>query len=212
MKIHFAETRFAIPMNFLAKYTKKLEQAYADAAELLPFGSAHLNFFVQPRPTNLIPETGDSGHTHNSELIELAFDPTREEAGLQTILNNVRPTVFHEMNHAARWHSKVHDETFLGWCVFEGLATAFERDYSGVNPLWSEYPDDVRDWVTEIIEAGDIIDFASYMYRHDDGRRWIGYKVGTYIVDQAKERSGKSIPELTQLDYHEILSLVGIIS
>jgi hypothetical protein len=45
------------------------------------------------------------------------------------------------------------------------------------------------------------------MSRHPDGRRRIGYKVGTYWVDQAMAKSGRSIADLTNMSTADVLAL-----
>jgi uncharacterized protein YjaZ len=49
------------------------------------------------------------------------------------------------------------------------------------------------------------------MFTHTDGRKWIGYKVGTYIIDQAMKNSGKSVIELTQMECVDILKLAKVL-
>jgi uncharacterized protein YjaZ len=48
------------------------------------------------------------------------------------------------------------------------------------------------------------------MFKHSDGRKWIGYKVGTWIVDEALKRSKKTIEQLTQLDCAEVRRLARV--
>ncbi len=48
------------------------------------------------------------------------------------------------------------------------------------------------------------------MYQHPDGRRWIGYRAGTYIADRAISESGRSAAELVLIPNEEILKLAGI--
>ena len=47
-----------------------------------------------------------------------------------------------------------------------------------------------------------------WMYRHPDGRRWVGMRAGTYVADQATRRSGKSAAEL--VNAADILRLAGL--
>lgn len=202
MKIHFADTPHEVSDDFKQKYISEIEIAYDEASELLPFGSKHLNFFIQPRTYDLIPETKDSGRTVNSEFITLAFNPNTDKP-----LEHVRGTVFHEMNHAARYNKGIWHNNFLDTCILEGLATVFAREYAEYDALWGKYADEVADWLKELRAQGDSVDFGQYMYAHPDGRRWIGYKVGTYIVDEAIKKSGKTVIELTQTECANILEL-----
>lgn len=45
------------------------------------------------------------------------------------------------------------------------------------------------------------------MFRHPDGRRWIAYKVGTYLVDRAVRASGKTPAELVVTSTRELVEL-----
>lgn len=94
--------------------------------------------------------------------------------------------------------------------VSEGLATAFERDFSGRRPPWSEYPEDVLAWVTELLKVPESERWDQWMFQHPDGRRWIGYRAGTYIADRAIAESGQSAAELVFTPHEEILEVARI--
>lgn len=210
MKIVFADSEHQVNAAFKKQYSDNLKAAYLDAIILLPFASKHITFIVYPRTWSLM-DTGDSAHTHNSELIELAFDPTFTKASKQVILDDVRYSVFHEMNHAARYNIEgIWHTTFLDSCIMEGLATAFTREHAGEKAAWADYPDDVTDWIDEIIAKNDAFPWPAYSYDHPDGRKWIAYKVGTYIVDEALKKSDKTVIELTQMQCADILQLAAI--
>lgn len=210
MKILFADSEYTIDATFKRKYIAEIKTAHAEVLKLLPFASKHVSYIVHPRTWSLM-DTGDSAHTYNAELIELAFDPTFTKASKQVILDDVRFSVFHEMNHAARynldgiWHAK-----FLDSCIMEGLATVFTREYTKEDAAWAKYPKEVAAWIDEIIAKNDAFPWPSYSYSHPDGRKWIAYKVGTYIVDEAMKNSGKNSIELTQMTCSEILELAKI--
>lgn len=212
MKIHFVESQYwnELEPNFQIDYARRVTDAYAEAAELLPTLSNHVNYIVQPREYDLIEETQDSGYTENSELILLGFHP-QPRLGLDSILNHIRATVFHESNHAARFTTGEWHETLLQQAIMEGLATVFERDNAGAEPLWGMYQnEDIEAWLREIQEPDTTAQMKDYLYLHPDGRKWIVYKVGTYIVDKAIEYSGKTISELTPLPCDEILKFAKI--
>jgi len=210
MKIHFADSSYQVSADFKQKYIAEIKSAYEEVSKLLPFGSKHINFFIQPREYGLIKETQDNGHAHNSEFLEFAFNPTVDEKGLKVILDDIKATVFHEMNHAARYNIPIFHTKFLDNCIMEGLATVFERDYGGSNPPYGKYPKNVADWVQEIIDKNDMFVWQEYSFDHPDGRRWISYKVGTYIVDEAIKISGKGVIELTQLDCAVIFKVAKV--
>ncbi|HVX57985.1 MAG TPA: DUF2268 domain-containing putative Zn-dependent protease [Candidatus Saccharimonadales bacterium] len=210
MKILLADSPFwkELGEDFQKKYKRAAESAYEEVTKLLPFGSGYVTFVVQPREYGLIAETHDIGRTHNSDLIELAFDPKFARKNPQQILDQVRPTVFHEMNHAARFNLNIWHTSFLDHCVLEGLAAVFARDYADYDALWGRYDEgEARKWLAEIRKKEKTLDYDAYMFKHPDGRRWIGYKVGTYLIDQAVKNSGKSVVELSKLESADILTL-----
>lgn len=211
MKLFFAESYYDIAKEFKRRYETQLQEAYKDAVALLPTTSPHINFFVQPRDYDLIDVTQDNAKTHNTDFIELAFNPTLDEQGLNNIIANVRPTVFHEVNHAARWNVPIWHETFIDSCIMEGLANVFAREHAGEKAPWADYSQhDVKAWLEEIRNAGDDLEYGQYMFQHADGRRWIGYKVGTYIVDEAMKNSGNSIVELTSMECADIVKIAAV--
>jgi uncharacterized protein YjaZ len=213
MKIHFAESKYdrKLSPEYVKLYKKEIEKAYKEVTKLLPFGSRRINFFVQPRTFYLIEPTGDNARTMNKEFIELAFDPTRDKKALKVILDGVKHSVYHEMSHAARFNISIWHKTFLDNCVLEGLATVFTRDYANEDARWAKYPKNVKDWLQEIIDKNDMFYWEEYMFSHPDGRKEIGYKVGTYIIDEAIKNSGKSVIELTKMECKDILKLAKII-
>lgn len=211
MKIFFAESSYEISDEFRHRYETELQSAYDEASSLLSTTSKHINFFVQPREYDLIDETDDHGRAHNSDFLELAFNPTLDTAGLNAVIANIKPTVFHEVNHAARFNIPIWHATFLDGCIMEGLANVFARQYAHEKALWADYTqENAAAWLREIRDIGEGIAYDEYMYKHPDGRRWIGYKVGTYIVDEAIKKSGKSVIELTSMECADILKLADV--
>jgi hypothetical protein len=92
--------------------------------------------------------------------------------------------------------------------ITEGMATAFERDIAGVSPPWGMYPEDVVDWVNELIALPPGADSSYWVRaRHPDGRRWIGMRAGTYLVDQAMKASGQSAADIVSASTDEVLNM-----
>ena len=52
--------------------------------------------------------------------------------------------------------------------------------------------------------------FDHWMFQHPDGRRWIGYRAGTYLVDQAMEISGMTTIDLLQVSTEQVLGMAGL--
>lgn len=188
-----------------------VNEASIAAAKELQFNFETVNIIVQPNSYGCIPETGCGGRTFDSEFIRIVFDPTLPH-GLEALFANLRATVFHECNHATRYASIAFDASFMNHVITEGLATVFERDFSKTtSPLWGKYENDetMQAWLEEVQSITFTVDkFDEYTYNHPDGRRWIAYKLGAWLVDGALKNSGKSMQELTTMPYDELLLLV----
>jgi hypothetical protein len=98
----------------------------------------------------------------------------------------------------------------MDYVVAEGMATAFERDVTHAVPPWGEYPPEAAAWVEELRGLPTDPDHRQmWLRRHPDGRRWIGYKAGAYLVDRATRASGRSAADLVTTKTREVLRLAG---
>ena len=95
--------------------------------------------------------------------------------------------------------------------VNEGLANVFAEQYTGVSFEAEAYPENVDEWVVEILALPTDADYGEWMFEHPDGRQAIGYRTGRYIIHQAMANSGKTILQLSELSPDEILELAGFI-
>ncbi len=156
---------------------------------------------------DVIPETGDNGTAAYPGNIGWTIDPERDV--LSTIRTQLRPTLFHELHHLAR-ASRVQTISLLDHVVTEGLATAFERDFAKVVVPWAEPPPDGMGWTREVLDQPETSSLAAWMIRHPDGRRWIGMRVGTLLVDRASRASNRSAAALVFVPPSEILRLADV--
>jgi uncharacterized protein YjaZ len=160
----------------------------------------------------VIPQYGYGGTAMTSNQIRFIVDPSRPE-GVETIVRaHLRHTLFHESHHLARgWFITAGEpmNAFIDNAVCEGLATAFERDVGGYAPGWAEYPDNVADWVEELLQLPVDANYAEWMFYNPDGRVWIGYRAGTYIADLAINNSGRSAAQLVRTPVPEVLEHAG---
>lgn len=166
--------------------------------------------------TGGIPETGTSGYAASAFNIGFVINPWRPEGVRNIVTQHLRTTLFHELHHVARgfvMESSPLPRTLMEAVISEGLATAFERDFAEAKPLWGEYPDNVDAWVIELMSLPDsaYAQYQSWMLMHPDGRRWIGYRAGTYIVDRAMQATGLSAADLVRTPGDEILKMASIV-
>jgi uncharacterized protein YjaZ len=155
----------------------------------------------------VIEETGETGSAVPPSKIYWTVDSTHPGGVKGVATKELRASLFHELHHLVR-SAKIEDATIIDRAITEGMATAFERDYGGARPPWGQYPpDEVREWAKEVAALPITADRAPWMHRHPDGRRWIAYKVGTYLVDRAARASEKSSSEMIALTTDEVMAL-----
>jgi uncharacterized protein YjaZ len=215
MTVRYSEGASAV----LSAQQRELIQRIADTAErdvrrLLPqvTGDIVLNVDVG---RNVVEETGETGTAMSPGNIRWVINPAYP-AGLSSVISTrLRATLFHEIHHLARgWlvSGGTPRTSFMDGVIAEGLATAFARDETADTPLWAVYPDDIAAWTQELLvvsRSGTQPRYIDWMFQHPDGRRWIGYKVGTYIADRAMKASGKTAAALAIVPTSEILRLAG---
>jgi uncharacterized protein YjaZ len=162
---------------------------------------------------DVIAETGASAQASPPGQISWSVDASRTEGVSAIVRAHLRVTLFHEMHHLARGAvtSVVRtDAPIVDRAITEGMATAFARDFAKAPPLpWAQYPAEVGTWVEEFIALPPNAHIGRWMFNHEDGRRWIGYRVGLYLVDQAIRGSGKTSAELVGASSAQIIELAG---
>jgi hypothetical protein len=156
---------------------------------------------------DVIPETGETGSAAGrNPVVNWVVDPHRPEGASGIARRELRGTLFHELHHLVRFQT-LPAITLMDRVVGEGLATVFERDMAGMPAPWGNYPANVSDWVGELMSLPSDIQSKRWMSRHPDGRRWIGYKAGTYLADRAITASRKSAAELVLTPTEDVLRM-----
>ena len=181
------------------------EDAVRDVRVLLPNLPAHLIIRVNPG-TKMIDEIGSSSSLSTPNVIYWDVDPSRPGGAAGIARAHLRATLFFHLHRLARLKHRS-DATLMDHVVSLGMATAFERDAGGKTYPWGQYPSEVTAWVTELIALPATANLNHWMFRHPDGRRWVGIRAGTYLVDRVMSASGKSAAELISLSSAEIIRL-----
>lgn len=161
----------------------------------------------------VIPETGEVGGAMTPRRVGWTVDPNMPGGVAGVARRQLRFTLFHELHHLVRGWVMFGGEprtSFMEGVVSEGLATVFERDAGGRESPWGQYPDNVEEWISELLELPMTAPYNQWMFQHPDGRRWIGYRAGTYIAEQAILASGRSAADLARVPSDEILKMAGI--
>ena len=212
LAVEFAESVDAsLTSDDRAYVTSIAEAAYREVLGFLPeLGSVTLTVsFGQ----DVIPETGEVGAALAPGQVLWVVDPAHPGGVRGTAAARLRGTLFHELHHIARGYvmtGSASPITLLDSVVSEGLATAFARDSADDHAPWSDYPSSADDWARELLALSPGASYQEWMFDHPDGRRWIGYRAGTYVADQAMAASGLSAAELTGTSTDRVLRLAGL--
>lgn len=186
-------------------------KAVQDASELLPPLSPHFNLTIQfSKETEMMIEgKGFSAMTLSDEWVSICIDP-KIILGAKGLLNELHVMLMHEYLHASRMY--VLDEPYnpdpVGSAIEEGLSVIFEQDISGEEVPWGKHEDDVtmRKWFDEISKLpADVRDYE-YLIDHPDGRRWIIYKTGTWIIQKILDDGKLKFNDLVRMPHQEILT------
>lgn len=189
----------------------QVENTAHEALAVLPSELAFTNIMLEPTvAAYVIPETGCMGMTYDKTHVSLTFDPSLPY-GKESLEKHLRSTTFHELVHAVTFGHDPWQPGVLFGVVSEGLATVFERDYANADPLWGRYEDDdtMREWLKELqkLPATEQKD-RRYFVEHPDGRKWIVYKTGTWLVDKLID-SGDDLFDLMELSHQDILDKIS---
>lgn len=183
-------------------------RAVQDVRKLLPALPGGLRITVQAG-SRVIQETGETGTLGLPGAVYWTVDPTHEGGVVAVVDAQLRATLFHEWYHLVR-EARIPTESLADRAVNEGLATAFERDFGGAPAPWGAYPADVALWTKEFLSLPAGAPVREWMYQHPDGRRWIGYKVGTSLADRARRASGLSLAQLAAVPTERIIGWADV--
>lgn len=194
---------------------KAINDSEKQVRELLPNLPDSLQVIVEPVDWDLDIVGGVVGRTErNSPPLVLIQVSNNYKGGIPDSLETgIRTTIFHEFHHLSRGWA-IQDNKFgpgiPNAMVNEGLAVVFSEIYTGdINPV-NAYTEEADTWVKEILDLPLNASYSEWvMGEHPDGRTYIGYRAGNYLIRRAMEKSGKNILELSKLAPGEILNLAG---
>lgn len=204
-----------LPADAVAAAAEICAEAATELARLLPALPARVvvRLGVGDR---IIPGLGYGASALDRHAVRFIVAQQSPGESATLVHRHLRHALYHECHHIARgWVKRgvlrfVRFPRFIDGAISEGLASAFERDAAGFRAPWCDYPGEVAGWVAELLALPRAADYRAWMFQHPDGRRWVGYRAGTYIADCAIRRSGRSAAELATVPAGRILELAGI--
>lgn len=205
--------KFTEPQKFFI--SKAINKSENEVRKLLPNLSDSIKVIVENVDWNLDIVNGVTGRTETNHppLVVIQISNNYKGGVIDSVYQGIRATIFHEFHHLSRGWA-IQDNKFSygipNAMVNEGLAVAFTEIYTGNITDVNSYPNEVGNWVKEILALPLDADYAQWvMGEHPDGRTYIGYRTGNFLVRQAMKKSGKSILELSNLMPNEIIKLAG---
>lgn len=185
---------------------------YDEVRKLLPKLPESIQIYFSDY--GILPESGVGGYAYSPSIITLSIDPEFKDKKEQ--LRHLRSTVFHESFHIFQnYTGEGGPFSAIDNAVYEGMATVFEREYCGIWQPYGDYrktPEEkLRKWIKNLQDLS-IEDFqnnySDWKFFHPKLKeKWILYKVGTWIADQALEKNNIKILDLSNKTAIEVLDM-----
>ncbi len=182
---------------------------------LLPKLPDSIKVIVEAVDWNLDIVGGVTGRTetNNPPLVLVQISHNYKGGVIDSVYQGVKSTIFHEFHHLSRGWA-IQDNKFSygipNAMVNEGLAVAFTEVYTGNINEVNAYTDEAANWVKEILALPLDASYSDWvMGEHPDGRTYIGYRTGNFLVRKAMIESRKTILDLSELMPNEIIKLAG---
>ena len=186
-----------------------------EVRNLLPNLPDSIKVIVANVDWNLDVVNGVTGRTETNHppLVLIQISNNYQGGVIDSVYQGIKSTIFHEFHHLSRGWA-IQDNKFSygipNAMVNEGLAVAFTEIFTGNINEVNAYTEEADHWVKEILALPLDASYSDWvMGEHPDGRTYIGYRTGNFLVRRAMNNSGKSILELSNLMPNEIIKLAG---
>jgi len=186
-----------------------------EVRNLLPMLPDSIKVIVENVDWDLDIVGGVTGRTETNSppLVMVQISNNYQEGIIDSVHSGLKTTIFHEFHHLSRGWA-IQDNKFSygipNAMVNEGLAVAFTEIYTGNVNKTTAYSDEADSWVKEILDLPLDASYSDWvMGEHPDGRTYIGYRTGNFLVRKVMTKSGKNILELSKLMPDEIIKLAG---
>jgi len=216
IKVHFDESGDGLTKNEKKEIQQIIDSHGKESAVILKKLPDSVIIEVQIIDRDLQTVDGVSGwtteHLPTGKIVALISE-VYPGGALQAAKEGMKTFIFHEFHHLTRGWS-IHQNEFAqgidNAVINEGLAVVFAEDYTGIRHEANAYSDEAEQWVEEILQLPKDANYNHWVSgKHPDGRTYIGYRAGNYVIREAMQKSGKSILELSNLSPAEIYELAG---
>ena len=215
VEINFVEDTLSFNQTEKDFILQTINQSEIEVRKLLPNLPDSIKVVVEKVDWDLEIVGGTTGRTETNvpPLVMVQISNNYKEGIIDSTYTSLKTTIFHEFHHLSRGWA-IQDNKFSygipNAMVNEGLAVVFTEFYTGTKSEVYSYPDEVDYWVKEILELPLDASYAEWaMGEHPDGRTFIAYRAGNYLIRKAMMKSGKNIFELSELMPKEIINLAG---
>ncbi len=194
---------------------KVIIDSETEVRKLLPTLPDSIMVIVEKVNWDLDAVGGVTGRAERNSppLVMVQISNNYREGVIDSIYSGLKATIFHEFHHLSRGWA-IQDNKFgpgiPNAMVNEGLAVVFAEIYTGTIFGANAYSEEADDWVQEILDLPLEASYSDWvMGEHPDGRTYIGYRTGNFLIRKAMAESGKSIIELSERTPEEIVKLAG---
>lgn len=213
--IVFQDSAFPISGTQKEVIREVISTSEREVRELVPKLPDSIEVVVEQVDWNLDGVGGVTGRAESNRPPQVMVQISKQyQAGKpEAIRSGLKATLFHEFHHLSRGWA-IQDNAFgpgiPNAMVNEGLAVVFSEMHTGTAYDSNGYGEVTDHWVREILDLPLDASYADWvMGEHPDGRTYIGYRTGNFLIRKAMTRSGKNILDLSELSPEAILRLAG---
>jgi hypothetical protein len=206
--LYFTQEQKAFIQNVISQSEKEVRS-------LLPNLPEGIKVIVEKVKWDLDIVGGVTGRTETNSPPHVLIQISNNYQGgnMDSVEMALKATIFHEFHHLSRGWA-IQDNKFSygipNAMVNEGLAVAFTEIYTGVINEVNAYTDEADNWVKEILALPLDVSYSDWvMGEHPDGRTYIGYRSGNFLIRKAINKSQKDILELSKLSPNEVIEAAG---
>ena len=194
---------------------QSLEQWNTEVSDLLPSLPSHIR--VQFDNRYLILGFGTGGTALSKDTMALAYNPNYDDQDV--LVAELKSTYFQEAYHLARGYyknPKIKNVPDLKKAVEEGAAAKFAsmRAGSSTSNVKNEDRDVMLAWVEDMKNFRSPRDYNWRQWTFLNAatkRKWVRYKVGSFIVDEALQKNPKhTIESISLISSRGILALADL--